>query len=233
MANSKNTYFLRARLFPALITSIPMLIFVNKIIAVKYASALKNLYDILPVIAHFGLSAAIVFLFVQINRFVAKEVFQRFYFREELYMPSTNYLLQNNIFYPLPIRNSIRNKIKDKFKIDLLDASEEAADENNARKIIAVAVSQIRNSLRGNALLFQHNIEYGFWRNLIGGSLIALIFSVVIFIYGSYQHLPDQRIVAVICFLLYLLPVVLSAVIIRYYGKYYAKILYEQFLSLE
>lgn len=224
---------MRARLFPALLTSIPILIFANNILAVKYADALTNIYSILPAIAHLGLSAAIIFLLVQINRFVAKEVFQRLYFKDELYMPSTNYLLQNNTFYPLQIKNNIRNKIKNKFQINLVDAELEIKDENNARKIIAMAVSQIRNSLRGNSMLLQHNIEYGFWRNLIGGSLVAFIISVVIFIYGNIQHLPDQQTVGLICSIIYFLPVVFSAVIIRHYGKYYAKILYEQFISLE
>ena len=92
----RNTYFYRARLFPALITSIPMLIFVNKIIAVKYATALNNIYDVLPLITHFGLSAAVIFLLAQINRLLAKEVFQRWYFRDELFMPTTDHLLMTN-----------------------------------------------------------------------------------------------------------------------------------------
>ncbi len=233
MTISKNTYFLRARLFPALLTSIPILIYTNNILAVKYANVLTNVYSILPAITHLGLSAAIVFLLVQINRFVAKEVFQRLYFKDELYMPSTSYLLKKSSFYPLQIKNNIRSKIKDKFQINLVEAEYETIDENNARKMIAMAVSQIRNSLRDNSMLLQHNIEYGFWRNLIGGSLVALIISIVIFISGSTQHLPDQQTVGLICSIIYFLPVIFSAVIIKHYGKYYAKILYEQFLSLE
>lgn len=229
----KNAYFLRARLFPALLTAIPMLIFINKIIAVKYAESLKNVYDILPVITHFGLSAAIIFLFVQINRIVAKEVIQRYYFKDDLYMPTTNYLLHKNTFYPSPIKNSIREKIKEKFQISLLGLSEEVADENNARKFIALAVSQIRNSLRDNILLMQHNIEYGFWRNLIGGSLVALVFSIAIYFFSRIQHLADLNTISIICFIVYLLPLLFSAFIMKYYGKYYAKLLYEQFLSSE
>lgn len=228
----KNIYFYRARLFPALITSIPLLIFINKIIAVKYATALKNIYDVLPLITHLGLSAAIIFLFVQINRLVAKEVFQRWHFRDELYMPTTNHLLMNSTYYPIAIKNKIRDKIAAKFQIDLLNASEEQQNHENARKLIATAVSQIRNALRGNVILLQHNIEYGFWRNLIGGSLIALFFSAIIIWYGYSNDFPDQVTVGFICFIVFLIPVILSKMIIHYYGKYYAKILYEQFLSL-
>ncbi|MDV4111467.1 hypothetical protein CMT20_06555 [Elizabethkingia anophelis] len=226
-----NPYFYRARLFPALITSIPMLIFINKIIAVQYSDILKNVYDILPFIAHLGLSGAIIFLCVQINRIVAKEIFQRFHFREELFMPTTNHLLINNTYYPITVKEKIRSKIKKEFKIILADAQSEVQDENNARKIIATAVSQIRNTLRGNNLLLQHNIEYGFWRNLIGGSLIALIFSIAIFGYGAYNKLEDQFVLGIICFFVYLIPIILNKYIIRRYGDYYSKILFEQFLS--
>src|SRR3954454_1314569 len=95
----KDTYFYRARLLPAVITAIPMLLFINKIIAVEYAAALKNVLDILPIITHLGLSVAIVYVFVHINRLLAKEVVQRFYFKEELHMPTTTHLLWTNPYY--------------------------------------------------------------------------------------------------------------------------------------
>lgn len=228
----KNIYFYRARLFPAVITSIPMLVFLNKIIAVKYSDALRNIYDVLPIIANLGLSAAVIFLCIQINRLIAKEVFQRFYFREELFMPTTNHIMVKNTFYAEPIKNSIREKIKDKFSISLMGSTDEAQNENNARKIIAAAVSQIRIVLKGNSMLLQHNIEYGFWRNLIGGSLLSVLFSITIFFYGSYYHMQDLKITGFICLIIYLIPILLSKLIINYYGKYYSKILYEQFLSL-
>ncbi len=229
---SKYSYFVRARLFPALLTSIPMLIFVNKIIAAEYPIALKNLYDVLPLIAHLGLSTAIIFLLVQINRFAAKEIFQRLYFKEELYMPTTNYLLMSNNFFPLAIKNRLRDKITTKFQIDLLDADKEGQDETTARQTIVVATSQIRTALRANEMLLQHNIEYGFVRNLIGGSLIAVVFSTAILLYGYFHNLEGQKTIAVICLIIYLIPVVSSWAIINKYGRYYAKILYEEFLTL-
>lgn len=229
----RNRYFYQARLLPTLITAIPLLIVTNKIIAVKYAIALKAIYDILPLITHLGLSAGVIFFLVQINRLIAKEVFQRWYFRDELYMPTTNHLLTSSTYYPITIKNKIRDKIASKFQIELLTAIEEQNDQNNARKLIATAVSQIRNMLRENSMLLQHNIEYGFWRNLIGGSFIAVIFSAVIIWYGYHNYFKDQITIGIICFIVFLVPVVFSKIILRYYGKYYAKILYEQFLSLE
>ena len=228
----KNIYFYRARLFPAVITSIPMLVFLNKVIAVQYHDALKNIYEVLPLIAHLGLSAAVIFLCVQINRLVAKEVFQRLYFKEEQFMPTTNHLLTNNTYYTQRIKEKIRSKILSRFGINLLNAQEEQHNEMNARKSIATAVSQIRIALNENAMLLRHNIEYGFWRNLIGGCLLAILFSVATFVFGILYHQQDLKTIGVICFIIYLIPILLSKPIIKYYGMYYSKILYEQFLSL-
>lgn len=228
----KNIYFYRARLFPAVITSIPMLVFLNNVIAVKYHDALTKIYDVLPLIAHLGLSAAIVFLCVQINRLLAKEIFQRLYFKEELFMPTTSHLLFNNTHYLGSIKNKIRDKISSKFDISLPNAQEEEQDEIKSRKLIATGVSQIRIALKGNAMLLQHNIEYGFWRNLIGGCVWAVIFSGAIFFYGMHYQLQDLKTIGIICFVIYLVPILVSKLIINYYGRYYSKILYEQFLSL-
>lgn len=147
-------------------------------------------------------------------------------------MPTTNHIMVKNTFYAEPIKNNIREKIKDKFSISLMSSTDEAQNENNARKVIAAAVSQIRIALKGNSMLLQHNIEYGFWRNLIGGSLLSVIFSATIFFYGGYHHLPDLKTIGLICLIIYLVPILLSKLIINYYGRYYSKILYEQFLSL-
>lgn len=129
----------------------------------------------------FGLSAAIIFLCVQINRLIAKEIFQRFYYREELFMPTTTHILLSNNFYDGAIKSKIRNKIQDKFDITLPGVQEEQHDTDRTRKIIAAAVSQIRIALKSNAMLLQHNIEYGFWCNLIGGCFSGCIFNTNLF----------------------------------------------------
>ena len=109
---------------------------------------------------------------------------------------------------------------------------EESADEPRARKLIASTVSQIRNVLRDNSLLLQHNIEYGFFRNLIGGSFLAFVISIIILISSHYTGDIATMNLGWILTLIYFLPILLSKIIIDRYGKYYAKILYEQFLTI-
>jgi hypothetical protein len=227
-----NSYYIRARLFPTILTIIPVIIFLNKIIAPFYYDTLKEALNILPLITNISLSTALLFLMVQINRLVSKEVFQRFYFKDEIQMPTTNHLLWSSVFFENSIKNKIRSKINDKYGIALMTQEEEKADEQNARKQVCIAVSQIRNSLRDNKLLLQHNIEYGFFRNLLGGCLIAVIFSIVILIYGFTKEEIGLKITGIILFVIYFIPILFSNPIIKRFGNYYSKILYEQFLSL-
>ena len=227
-----NRYYLKARLFPTVLTSIPAIILYNKFVANLYHDKLQNIYTGLPTITDIILSGAIVFLLVQVNRFLSKEIFQKFYFKDEINMPTTDLLLKSNDEIETSIKQKIEEKIKNKFGITLLNANEESADERRARKLIVTTVSQIRNALRDNLLLLQHNIEYGFFRNLIGGSFVAFVFSITIVVVSHCTGDIETRNLGWILSFIYFLPILLSKVIINRHGKYYAKILYEQFLTI-
>lgn len=227
-----NTYYFKARPFPTIITSIPPLVFVTQVLNPLYGESLKKVYDILPMLTSLGIYAGLVFLSVQINRFVSKEIFQRFFFKEDINMPTTNYLLWSNVFFAVDTKKAINEKILSSFNIILLNPAEEQQDNLRARNLIVHAVSQIKNKLRDNAILFQHNIEYGFIRNLIGGSLIAIIFSIAIIINALIYGDGTLRNTGVILLIIYSLPIIFSKLFITRYGRYYAKVLYEQFMSI-
>lgn len=227
-----SSYYIRGRLFPTILTIIPLLIFVNVIVSILYYDNLKEIFKVLPIITNLGLSAALLFLMVQINRLVSKEVFQRFYFQDEINMPTTNHLLWSDNFVDNSVKEIIRSKIQAKFGINLMSEIEEIAEESKSRKQIITAVSQIRNSLRDNKLLLQHNIEYGFFRNLLGGCLIAVLFSLIILIYGVAKPEYSLMITGIILTIIYSIPILFSRPIIKRFGYYYSKTLYEQFLSI-
>lgn len=228
-----NTYYFKARLFPTVLTSIPAIILYNRFVSSLYHEKLENIFSVLPIITDIILSSAIVFLLVQVNRFLSKEIFQRLYFKDEINMPTTNLLLKSNTELEASIKQKIEDKIKNKFGIILLSGTDESADVLRARKLIATAVSQIRNVLRDNSLLLQHNIEYGFFRNLIGGSFLAFVISVIILIHSYCSCDLTTRNLGWILAIAYFLPILFSKLIIDRYGQYYAKILYEQFLTID
>jgi|GEM_PF-324615 len=227
-----NPYFIRARLFPTVLTAAPLLILVNKLVSNLYYDSLKSIFDILPILTNLGLSAALIFLSIQINRLLAKEIFQKLYFKEEIKMPTTNHLLWSDTFLESTIKGKIRYKVKDKFGIELMTPVEESQAENKSRKQIVSAVSQIRNSLRDNRLLLQHNIEYGFFRNLIGGCVIAVLCSIALLFIGISNNDSGLRLTGIILSSIYLVPIIFSKPLIKRFGNYYSKFLYEQFLTL-
>ena len=199
------SYYIKARFFPTLLTVIPLLILVNVIIAPVYHNSLSQIFDILPIITNLGLSGALIFLMVQVNRLVSKEVFQRFYFKDEINMPTTNHLLWSNSKIDNQTKAMIREKIQTHYSITLMDEESETLNELTCRKQVVTAVSQIRNSLRENKLLL---------------------------IYGNIQHDTTLVTTGTLLTIIYLTPILLSKILINRYGNYYSKILYEQFLSI-
>lgn len=226
-----NPYYMKARLLPTALTAMPAIIFYTNFIAPLYSENLANVFTTLPTITNATFSAAIVFLLIQLNRFCAKELFQRLYFQDELKMPTTNHLLWKNSFFDDAIKRKIRTKIRDKYDISLLSEEEETVEETRARKLISAAVSQIRISLKDNPMLFQHNVEYGFFRNLIGGSLLAAFFTLLILIFAYVNSYQQLKLIAILLLIIYSTPLFLSKFFIKRYGDYYSKILYEQFLN--
>ena len=212
-------------------TAFPAIVFYNNFIAPLYNDNLANVYSTLPFLTNATFSAAIVFLLTQLNRFCAKELFQRVYFQDELNMPTTNHLLWKDSFFDDAIKRKVRTKIKDKYDITLLSPQEEQAEEPRARRLVSTAVSQIRITLKDNAMLFQHNVEYGFFRNLVGGSALATVFSLLILIFAYIKAYNQLKLIAVLLLIVYLVPIFLSKFFIKRYGDYFSKILYEQFLS--
>ncbi|GAB0481668.1 hypothetical protein KML24007_04140 [Alistipes indistinctus] len=225
-------YYIKARLFPTILTSIPLLIFVFSIIAPQYTDALNEVSNILPILTSLGISAALIFLIVLINRLLAKEIFQRYYFKEDTHLPTTSYLLWEHPFYENVVKREIREKINVRYGVVLMNEEDEKANESISRKHIAAAVARIRNELRGNKMVLQHNIEYGFMRNLLGGCIIAIIFSITIIAFGYLKENYNLRIVGWVCLGVYALPIIFSKALMNRHGHYYCKMLYDQFLSL-
>jgi hypothetical protein len=226
-----NQYYIKARLIPAIITSIPIFSF-------YYFGLSKNLENYISFLENYKwagditISIALIYLLIQINRFISKGFFQKFYFKEELEMPTTNFLLYSNDTLAKSVKFQIREKIKSNFNTTLLNKNEEKQDILEAKKTIVGAVSKIRNSTRGNAMILQHNIEYGFARNLIGGCILAVLISLIGILYFNVITLNKFSINLNIFFvIIYLVPIIFSKKIIVSYGENYAKVLFEQFLS--
>jgi len=228
-----NQYNLIARIFPAAICSIPVIIFSHYFLSVKLADFFKTVTNI-NFIGNISLPLVFIFFFSQLNRFISKEIFEKRYFRDELWMPTTNLLLHSNEQYSCQYKDKIYKRILKDFNITLSTKKEEEVDDYNARKKIVEAVSLMRNKVGSGKLLLQHNIEYGFVRNLIGGSVIAIGFTLLnlgFFRFIYYEQVAFK--ISLFTGLLYFLPIIFSKKLLLNYGNLYAKRLIQEYIGFE
>lgn len=224
-------YALKARVMPTVITLyLPFFIFsyffINDELA-KFIGALAEW----KIISSLSISGIFMVLLSEINRGISKAVFERAYFEDEVKMPTTNLLLLSDNTYTNQYKNKIREKIKKEFDIDLLSDDEEKLDQIHARKAIVEAVALIRTQLRENAFLLQHNIEYGFMRNLIGGASVGAVLSIINLVF--FHDVETQALafyLSATSLIIYVVLVLGGKQIARFYGGRYAKTLYQEFL---
>ncbi len=219
-----------ARIYPTIISIIPLMILINSLLMDFKDEFLVNI--IAKLFLQLGLGIILIYLVAQFNRFIAKELFEKRYFKNELYFPTTNMLLLNDNNLSDNYKSKIRDKIKKDYGIALPSIEKELADNLKTRLEIKDAVGLIRVKTKNNPLLLQHNMEYGFIRNLIGGSPLGLISSLALFFYFNNVH--QNKILLVISIILtffYLIILLLSKFFSNRYGQLYAKKLFQEYLG--
>ncbi len=147
-------------------------------------------------------------------------------------MPTTEFLLHKNKEYSEQFKEKIYQKIKSDFGIQLTSIAEEQKNEISSRHLIAEAVSLIRDRVKNGRLLLNRNIEYGFIRNLIGGSVIAVVVSLISLLIFSFF---DKNIVAMLVsslfIFLYAVPILFSKTLIKKHGDRYARTLFQEYIT--
>lgn len=165
-------YTLKARLAPTALAAPPLLIFFNAIFDIQASQWLESS----AMTMFFGkgtATAALVFLMMQTNRLIGLEIFQRWLCQDELNFPTSRWLVASNSEMSSLQRRSIDEKLLQDFQIGLLPAS--LGDSPEVRRHNADLVGRIRLFVGSPSKLLQYNIEYGFFRNLIGASLPVLV----------------------------------------------------------
>lgn len=219
-----------ARIYPSIIILLPFLIFTI------YCDIgnLKDVFDDLlkvKIIGNITISIVLLYFLTQLNRFIGKFLFEKNMFSDELEMPTTNFLLFSNSEFSAEYKKQMRKQINKDFQIDLPDEKEEILDLENARKRIVEAVGLIRQKVKNGRLLLQHNIEYGFARNLIGGAIIGFLMSAFDI---AYFFILGNKLIGAISIALSLVFAILLLIhkpIIKHLGNQYAKRLFQEYLQ--
>ncbi len=221
-----NKYTREARIFPTIISAIPILLF-------QYYFFNKEISDFLvflgkiEMVGNITISIIILYFVAQINRFISKIFFEK----EEIYMPSTDFLLFQNSEYSDEYKEKIYEKLEKDFNLKLPSKSSQEKNELNARKRISEVMSLARKKIGNGKLLLQHNIEYGFWRNLSGGAILAVLFSVVTAYLSFTQDKSTIFIVSLILLLSFLVILIFNKFFIDRVGKLYARVLIQEYME--
>lgn len=225
-------YTLYARILPAVLTVIPLILFHHFYINTELAGFLYTIWS-LHLVAEISMPMVLILTFAFINRLISKMVIEDKHYRAEREMPTTNILLFKNEFYSRQYKNKVHAKIFHDFRIKLLSLPEEEKREEEARGKIVEAVSLIRERVKGGRLLVQYNMEYGFFRNLVGGSIIAFLFSIfsATFFYFIYPS-PLALKLSIISIGIYGAVLIFHKRILDWFGYQYAKSLIQEFIGL-
>lgn len=169
-----------ARVYPAVIGMLPICILLAMCVDVwfpQYQVLVGNVRWVLYLTCGTALvSLAIGYLVRELFRETSKWLFQYPLFkRDETEMPTTKMLLwQNDVISPA-YHKKIAAKVKAMFSIKLPTREEEQTNLVLAKRTIADAVSQIRQHSRGDMILRQYNMEFGFCRNYLGAGVWSII----------------------------------------------------------
>ncbi|UOY05720.1 hypothetical protein L0P88_17435 [Muricauda sp. SCSIO 64092] len=223
-------YSRTARLYPAIITLLPFMLLSIHLSNTELSSLFKEVLAI-KITANMGAAVVLLYLLMQANRYISKVFFEKRFFKGELEMPTTRFMLFSDNEYSEQKKEHVRNKVKNDFNFDMPDFEIERSNEIEAKKLIAEAVGLIRNKVKDGNLLLQHNIEYGFFRNLIGGSVLGSITAItgVVYFYKVNAHW-GFLLLSISLSVVFLLLVLFSKRIINYFGKLYAKRLFIEYL---
>lgn len=227
-----NRYNLIARFIPALLSVIPFFVlhyFYLKPILNQFWGELLGI----QIISDVTISFVFFFALVQISRYISKELFEKNMFDNGLSLPTTEYLLHLSSQFSPEYTLKVHTKIKADFGIEIPPIDYESSNGERSHKIITEAVSHIRAKVKEGNLTGQHNAEYGFARNMAGGTIIASVMSLINVSIFTILY-PDKTAlwVSIILAFLYITVMFLAKKMIISFGNSYAKILIQEYMSI-
>lgn len=229
-------YELHARKYPAIVSMLIPAALTSYLLLNNFPNIIgigniiiESLAYFVPIAIIYG---AIGFFASSLFRDASKMIFQFPMFKEdETDMPTTRLLLWNDS--KALSKNEIEiiaKKVKDDFGIRLLSQEETIKNPQEARKTIVSAVGKIREVTRDNPNLLNYNIDFGFCRNYLGGSVYSLLAILILAIIGTLTNTADWRILLLAAGLQIVFSIIMYLTL-KYKGYTYARALYNAYLS--
>ena len=220
-------YTFKARLLPIILCAIPFLIIQYLFIGPGFSAKLPWI-DEYPLVWYSASFSAIGYLLSFINRIIAKSIFEK----SESFMPTTEFMLYSNGEFSPEYKEKLYKKIKSDFDFVLPDASEQLKNEVSSRKRIAEGIGFVRKKVGNGELLLQHNIEYGFLRNLAGASLVSEVIVSLLLVSKYFMGVPIiPTWVLVVLIIIYLIPLIIHMIYNKEIAALYARTLFSEYLA--
>ncbi len=227
-----DTYSIPARVFPSVLSAIPVFVL---LFFLSGDVELRELGKFLLSLKFYGgitLGLVGLYSYAQIIRFVSKLLEEAHFIRRSGF-PSTYLMTYADSTYSKAYKDKYRTKVKHDFDIDLLDETGEAQNPDEAKKRLAEATKQVILKVQKGQLVFKHNVWYGFIRNLIGGAFFSLAFCIINIIVGL-TAIKNIRLVVTSLVLVvpYGLLLLLRTPLLRQNAEAYASQLIAEYMSL-
>ena len=228
-------YIRVARVYPAVLGMLPTCILLAMCMGEwfpQYQALVGNVKWTLYLVGGTALvSLAVGYLVRELFKETSKWLFQYPLFKkDETEMPTTKMLLWQNTTISPAYRKEIAAKVKTTFGIKLPTQEDEQADLSMAKKTIVDAICQIKQNCRGDEILRQYNIEFGFCRNYLGASVWSVLFIISIGITNIFcGWLPWLAIV--VALVLQVLLMAGSYMLLEARGWAYARYLFATFMG--
>jgi len=234
MQNKKNlfdSYTLYARVFPALISALPLFILWYFISALGELSGLLSYILSLKFLGTVTLGVVFLYFYAQVVRTASKFLEKR-YFLAARGFPTMYLMLYGDDTFSRNYKDAYRARAAKAFGITLPTEEDEKEDLEETKRRLHEITKHIILQLGSGHLVLKHNVWYGFFRNLVGGALFASPFCILNIYLGvvilNNPTLWATSIVLLVCFAFLLLwrkPILVQ------HGEAYAKQLIAEFME--
>ena len=178
------------------------------------------------------LYAALGYALREMFRSISKWLFQFPLFKEdETEMPTTQILLWRIHEMSKEDHRNISDKISEKFGIHLYCEKDEGKNLKEAKRLIVDAVRNIRQATRKDPILLQYNYEFGFCRNYLGASVVAMLLLIIEGTLSIMLKLLPIWLIVLMWFLQILL-LTIAFISLKHRGRAYARQLFTAFMNM-
>jgi len=232
MQKGISTYTVYARFFPAIISALPLFVLwyfgAQDVQLREFGAYLVNL----KFYGGVSLSLVSLYFYAHVIR-VTSKWFENRYFVKAAGFPTTYLMTYADSTFSNAYKDRYRAEVRKQFDLVLPTEEEESRDPRDAAQRLSEVTKHVILKVGAGQLVLKHNVWYGFFRNLIGGTLYSMTFCVVNVLVGSIG-LKNALLVysSAVLLLLYGVVFLLRKPILVQNAESYARQLIAEFISL-